>query len=81
VHLISTVAGLQINSSVIDSYFPFNNSSFPSDVYSDILPYPRHHEDRLLKKKNKEHYFVLTANEVYASKLAAAGTKKETVAD
>jgi len=62
-------------SSVIDANFPFNNSSFPSDVDSDILPYPQRHQDRPLKKENKEHYFVLTANEVYASKLAAAEDK------
>jgi len=63
-------------SSVVDANFPFNNSSFPSDVDSDILPYPQHFQDRPLKKKTKEHYFVLTAQEVYASKLAAAEEKK-----
>ena len=63
-------------SSVVDANFPFNNSSFPSDVDSDILPYPQHLHDRPQKKKNKEHYFVLTAKEVYASKLAAAEEKK-----
>ena len=54
--------------------FPFSNTSFPSDVDSDVLPYPQLKKDKPLKKKNKEHYFVLTAKEVYEE---SRGEKEE----
>ena len=62
-----------------DPLSTFGNTSGPKDHDSDVLPYPRATSNgRPRPKKDvKEHYFVLTAKEVYESKLAAAKSKEE----
>lgn len=62
-----------------DPLSTFGNTSGPNDHDSDVLPYPRATSNgRPRPKKDvKEHYFVLTAKEVYESKLAAAKSKEE----
>ena len=52
-------------STPIPSSFPFHNSSFSGDSDNDVLPYPTSgaHRDRQLKKRDKQHFFLLTRNE------------------
>lgn len=61
-----------------DPLCTFGNTSAPNDDDSDVLPYPRATTTAQgsRKKEVKEHYFVLTAKEVFESKVAAANSKK-----
>ena len=60
--------------------FPFNNSSNPADVDSDILIYPSVSIEKKSGKKqdkNKDKFFVLTGDAVLAKKKQAAREKEK----
>ena len=58
--------------------FPFNNSSSPTDIDSDILPYHFVNVEKKAsgKKQEKCKFFVLTSAEVLAKKKKAARDKE-----
>ena len=60
------------NHTAVRPTFPFSNSSSPDDDDNDILPYPQLQKAKSTSHKGKHgpQYFVLTAKEVYESKLA-----------
>ena len=57
--------------------FPFQNTSSPLDVDSDVLPYPKPQIRKRKRdgKKSNTKFFVLTSEEAYQSKLSEQATK------
>ena len=63
--------------SVAGKLFPFNNTSHPDGIHNDVLPYSVVNVERKGGNKKAEKFFILTSEQVLASKSHAAKEKQK----